>query len=133
MKKLDIQYRKIVDEYGEYYLPDFGQFDDEDENLPADEEEDLHYGKYGILRMEYLREHRFVEYRRLRNNGELRRHLAEVDREAREYAWRVVPEMAAARGVTEQMKRDDPMKWVGMMNNVRACVDEIIFAEIIYR
>jgi len=89
-------------------------------------------GKYGYIRLEFLKEHKPELYEQLRRCGELRAHLAVVDQEAREYSRRVVPETATAWGVTEQVKQDDPMKWVGLMNSVRAAVDETIFAEIIY-
>jgi hypothetical protein len=128
--KYEIKYRKIVDENGEYYLPDFGQFDGEWDE-PDDGGEEITIGKYGYMRLDYLKEHKPVLFRRLQMRGELRAHLAAVDREAREYAWRVVPETAAAWGATEQVKRADPMKWVGLMNSVRAAVDEIIIAGII--
>jgi len=89
-------------------------------------------GKYGYMRLDFLKEHKPELYEQLRQHGELHAHLIAVDQEAREYSRRVVPETAKAWGVTEQIKHDDLLKWVGLMNNVRAAVDEIIFTEIIY-
>ena len=88
-------------------------------------------GKYGYMRLDFLKEHRSRLYKQLRRDGELRTHLVAIERQAREYSERVVPEIARAWGVTEQMKQDDQMKWVGLMNSARAAVDEIIIAEII--
>ena len=88
-------------------------------------------GKYGYMRLDFLKEHRSEQYTELRQQGELRTHLATVEHQAREYSERVVPEIARAWGVTEKMKQDDQMKWVGLMNSARAAVDEIIIAEII--
>ena len=88
-------------------------------------------GKYGHMRIDFLKEHRPELYEQLRKCGELRAHLVEIEHKAREYSEHVVPEVARAWGVTEQMKQDDQMKWVGLMNSARAAVDEIIIAEII--
>jgi hypothetical protein len=155
MKKFEIEYQKIVDEYGEYYLPDFGQFDvDGDdgggsknvaetlrgstdhtilgEECLSDEDGGIILGRYAHLRKQYLKEHKGVLYMNLIMYGELCGHLMTIEREARELRECVVPEMAKRHGITEELKSADPMKWVGLMNNICASVDEMIFAEIIY-
>jgi hypothetical protein len=153
MDKSNLKYRKVVDKYGEYYLPDFGQFDEDtgesESGCEADDKvtngsddcavsDDKHtinegcVGRYAYLRKQYLKEHKRVQYTNLITHGELRGHLIAVEREAREFRECVVPEMAKRYGVTENLKSIDPMKWVGLMNNIRAAVDEMIFSEIIY-
>jgi hypothetical protein len=139
MEKLKLNYRRIVDKYGEYYLPEFGEDMNDARNDTADttgnesdESAVAIIGKYGIMRERYLKEHRKVLYTELITHGELRNHLITVEREAQEFRDKVVQKMAMRYGVTEELKGANPMKWVGMMNNINASVDEVICAEIIY-
>ena len=108
--------------YGDYYLPD----------LEFPEEEEAHYGKYGILRKTYLKEHGKPYYQMLMLEGKLNKHLNRVDREAHERMDILVAQMAEKQGVNENLKRRDPMKWVRLMNNVKAGAEEIVMREIIY-
>ena len=82
--------------------------------------------KYGRMRERYLREHRKVLYCNLLTSGKLYEHLAEIDTSACNMAEYLIKEMARKQGVTEQLKAEDMMKWVGLMNNIRACADEIV-------
>ena len=108
--------------YGDYYLPDL--------ELPEDEE--AHYGKYGILRKTYLKEHGKPYYQMLMLEGKLNKHLNRVDREAHERMDILVAQMAEKQGVTELFKAEQPMLWVQRMNGIRAAVEAIVFTEIIY-
>ena len=103
--------------HGDYYLPD----------LTVNEEEPT-YGKYGMLRKQFLKEHRPARYQYLLMTGELMAHLNRVDQEARE----LVEILMKQQGATEQLKMQDQMKWVGIMNNIKACAEEIVLKEIIY-
>ncbi len=58
--------------------------------------------------------------------------LAEIDTSACNMAEYLIKEMAKKQGVTEQLKAEDMMKWVGLMNNIRACADEILLNDIVY-
>ncbi len=107
--------------HGDYYLPD----------LAVNEEEPT-YGKYGMLRKQFLKEHRPVRYQYLLMTGELMAHLNRVDQEARELVEILMKQMTEKQGVTEQLKMQEQMKWVGIMNNIKACVEEIVLKEIIY-
>lgn len=109
--------------YGDYYLPDL--------ELPEDEE--AHYGKYGMLRKTYLIEHRKAYYQMLILQGKLNKHLNRVDRDAHERVEVLVMQMAEKQGVTEQLKAEQPMLWLQRMNGIRNEVEEIVFAEIIYK
>ena len=86
--------------------------------------------KYGRLRQRYLREHKRVLYFNLLTSGKLYEHLAEIDTSACNMAKYLIKEMARKQGVTEQLKAEDMMKWVGLMNNIRACADEIVLNDI---
>ena len=95
-------------------------------------EESSPLSKYGRLRKRYLREHKRVLYYALLTSGKLYEHLAEIDTSACAMAEYLIKEMAKRQGVTEQLKATDMMKWVEMMNNIRACVDEIVLNDIVY-
>ena len=107
---------------GGYRLPDL---------LPPQEPETA-LGKYGLLRRKYLKEHRKVLFTNLLTSGKLNEHLAEIDRTARQRVEQTVTAMAQAEGVTEDLKAADPMKWVGLMNNLRNAAEETVLAELIY-
>lgn len=109
--------------YGDYYLPDL--------ELPEDEE--AHYGKYGMLRKTYLKEHRKPYYQMLILQGKLNEHLNRVDREVYERVEVLAMKMAEKQGVAERLKEEQPMLWVQRMNGIRNVVEEIVFAEIIYK
>ena len=107
--------------HGDYYLPD----------LVVNEEEPT-YGKYGMLRKQFLKEHRSARYQYLFMTGELTAHLNRVDQEAREQVEILVKQMVEKQGVTEQLKVQDLMKWVGLINNIKACAEEIVLKEGVY-
>lgn len=96
--------------------------------------ESTHYniGKYGILRWEYLKNHRRGEYIRLLLDGKLNEHLHEIDEECYTRMELLVEQMKAGAGITEELKEKDQMKWVGLMNNVRSAAEEIVIRELIY-
>ena len=88
--------------------------------------------KYGRMRAKYLKEHKKVLYFNLLTSGTLNEHLVQIDTSACNMAEYLIKEMVRKQGVTEQLKAEDMMKWVGMMNNIRACVDEIVLNDIVY-
>ena len=106
--------------HGDYYLPD----------LVINEEETT-YGKYGIMRKQFLKEHRIARYQYLVLTGKLTEYLNRVDKEAREKVEILVEQMAEQWGVTEKLKMQDQMEWVRKMNNIRSRAVEIIDVELI--
>ena len=107
--------------YGDYYLP----------NLEIDEEEPT-YGKYGIMRKQFLKEHRSARYQYLVLTGKLTEHLNQVDKETREKVEMLVEQMAERWGVTEELKLQDQMEWVRRMNNIKTNAEEIVCKNIIF-
>ena len=99
-------------------------------DLTLPRKEDATFGCYGHLRLKYLKKHRRVLYINLLTSGELTRHLNEIDRQAREMLELLVKQMAQAQGITEQLKAEDQMAWVGAMNNIRSAAEEIVLREI---
>ena len=116
---MEITYSK----YGDYCLP----------NLVLSEEEPATYGRFGRMRLQYLKEHRRATYINLKTSGQLTHHLNETDREANEMLRLLIEQMAQAQGITEQIKSEDQMAWVGAMNNIRNTVEEIVAEKTIYR
>ena len=106
--------------HGDYYLPD----------LEINEEEPT-YGKYGIMRKQFLKEHRSARYQYLVLTGKLTEHLNQVDKEVREKVEMLMEQMAEQWGVTEKLKMQDQMEWVRKMNNIRSRAVEIIDVELI--
>ena len=107
--------------HGDYYLPD----------LVLNEEE-LTYGKYGMLRKQFLKEYRPARYQCLLLTGKLTEYLNQIDRDAREQGEMLMKRMAKKQGGTERSKMQDQMKWVGLMNNIKASAEEIVLKEIVY-
>lgn len=107
--------------HGDYYLPD----------LVLNEEEPT-YGKYGMLRKQFLKEHRSARYQYLLLTGKLNEHLNQTDQEAREQVEMLMEQMTEKQGVTEELKAQDQMKWVRLMNNIKASAEEIILKNMVY-
>ena len=107
---------------GDYLLPD----------LKLPEEEQRPIGVWGQRHWRYLKEHRRATYATLLTGGKLNSYLAGIDRQAEELFSRLVKQMAAMEGVTEQLKADNQMEWVGRMNNIRRRATEVVNKDIIY-
>ena len=106
---------------GDYYLPELKPF----EAPPL--------GKYGRMRLRYLKKHRPCTYTALLLSGKLYDDLHDADETAQRMLDQLIPQMANDADVTEEMKASDPMRWIGMMNMIKAQVEEIIFSKVIYR
>ena len=122
--------KRIVDDktglnytlHGDYYIPDL--------TIPETDQKPI--GRYGRMRLHYLREHRPVLYTRLILSGKLYDHLAEIDDASRERMDRMIPQMAQAEGINETLKARNPMAWVGQMNALKHQAEEVILNELIY-
>ena len=101
-------------------------------NLLMPQTPEVHLGKYAELRRAYLKKRRRVLYTNLKTSGKLTEHLAEIEQTARKMVEQTVARMAQAEGVTEELKAADPMKWGGLMNNLRNAAEETVLAELIY-
>ena len=115
---MELTYTKV----GDYYIPDLTA-----ESLPSSD-----LGKYGRMRLYYLQDHKSELYAALLMDGKLYAHLLEVEDAASDLLDSMMPDMAKEAGATEELKARDPMSWVGLMNNCKARVEEIIFADLIF-
>jgi hypothetical protein len=109
---------------GDYLFPNISTKED-GTDLPE-------IGMYGRMRRTYLKEHKKALYNELLRKDELFPHLREAEEAARNRLNELIPRMAKAQGVTEELKAKDPMRWVGLMNNIKHSAEETVFAELIY-
>ena len=113
---MELTYRKE----GDYLLP----------NIQAPEAPKI--GKYGMLRHTFLRRYRKTMLSGLQLNGKLNEHLEQIDRQANEMMETLMSEMAKLQGVNEELKATNQMKWVQMMNSIRASAEETVLKDIVY-
>ena len=89
-------------------------------------------GKYGRLRLDFIEKHRKGTYATLLTEGRLNEHLHDIDQQAHEQIDLHILQMAGRMGVTEELKSSDPMRWVQMMNSIKASAEEIVLREVIF-
>ncbi len=106
---------------GDYYFPEL-----------IIKEKEATYGKYGILRKNYLKEHKLGYYQYLILTGKLTEHLNQIDKEAGEQVEILVKQMAERYGVTEEMREENWMEWVRRMSEIKKVVEERTLLEMIY-
>ena len=107
---------------GDYSLP----------NLKLPQQPEVTLGRYAQMRREFLKEHHRVLYYNLLTRGELTQHLAEVEQRASKMEETILSQMAQKEGVSEQMKAEDMMKWVRLMNSLRSSAQEIVKEQVIF-
>ena len=107
--------------HGDYYLPD----------LVLNEEEPT-YGKYGMLRKQFLKEYRSARYQYLLLTGKLTEHLNQIDQEARKQVEMLTEQMVKKQGVNDNLKKQDQMMWVRLMNNIKFSAEEIVLKNMVY-
>ena len=107
---------------GDYYIP----------CLTLPEEEAQPIGIWGQRHKHYLKEHKKAVYTTMLMEGKLNSYLAEIDKQAEEMYLRLIEEMAKKQGVTEQLKAEQPMEWIGLMNNIQACAREVVNNDLIF-
>ncbi|MFG6368946.1 MAG: TnpV protein [Lachnospiraceae bacterium] len=108
---------------GDYYYP----------NLEFPKDEDPHYGKYGSMRLNYIKKHKKGLYSSLRMEGRLISHLNEIDDAANEQMEILVQQLMKHQGITENLKSEDWLGWVRAVNNIRNAAEEIVCNELIYQ
>ena len=122
--------KTIFGEMGGAYVRQ-GDYDLPCLSLPT-EKENKPIGVWGQRHLRYLKQHRKVLYTNLLTSGKLNSYLADIDKQAEDMFLRLVKQMAEREGVSEQLKAENQMEWVGRMNNIRNRAMEIVNAELIY-
>lgn len=108
---------------GDFYIPDIYIRDNKKVNL----------GKYGLMRLNYLKEYKKGIYKAMWLQGTLQKHLVEIDKECRELENKIVKEIAEKENINEELKQKNQMKWVQLMNVTQNQAQEIILNEIIWK
>lgn len=119
-EKMGISYIPV----GDYYIPDIAIEDDGDERS---------IGMYGEKHRKYLKKHKHGTYYSLLTSGKLHTYLADLNEQAQDMKALLVKQMAEKQGVTEQLKAADQMRWVGLLNNITNCVNDVVLRELIYK
>ena len=101
--------------------------------LEISEQTNYEIGKYGHLHLDFIKKHRRGTYTTLLTEGCLNEHLHSIDEQAHEQIDLHIAQMAERMGVTEELKASDLMRWVQMMNNIKASAEEIVLKEVIYK
>ena len=107
---------------GDYYIPCL--------KLPEEEQQPI--GVWGQRHLRYIKQHRKVLYFNLLTSGKLNSYLADIDKQAENMLSRLVKQMTKREGVTEKLKANDQMEWVGRMNNIRQRATEVVNKEMVY-
>lgn len=101
--------------------------------LDLGEQTSYEIGKYGKMHLAFIKQHRRGTYTTLLTENRLNEHLHRVDVQAHEQIDLLTAQMTKQMGVTEELKASDPMRWVQMMNNIKASAEEIVLKEVVYK
>ena len=102
-------------------------------NITLPEQTDYQIGKYGRMHLDYIKQHRRGRYTTLLTEGKLNARLHEIDLEATEMLDTIIPRLATERGIDENLKARDMLRWVAEMNNIKANAEEIVLWEVVYQ
>ena len=100
-------------------------------NVTLPEQTDYQIGKYGRMHLNYIKQHRRGRYTTLLTEGKLNTRLHEIDLEANEMLETIIPRLATERGIDENLKVRDMLRWVAEMNNIKASAEEIVLQEVV--
>ena len=100
-------------------------------NVTLHEQTDYQIGKYGRMHLDYIKQHRRGRYTTLLTEGKLNARLHEIDLEANEMLETIIPRLAAERGIDEDLKARDMLRWVAEMNNIKTSAEEIVLQEVV--
>ena len=100
-------------------------------NVSLPEQTDYQIGRYGQMHLDYIKQHRRGRYTTLLTEGKLNTRLHEIDLEANEMLETIIPRLATERGIDENLKARDMLRWVAEMNNIKASAEEIVLREVV--
>ena len=101
-------------------------------NVTFPEQTDYQIGKYGRMHLDYIKSHRRGRYTTLLTEGKLNARLHEIDLEANEMLETIITRLAVERGVDENLKTRDMLRWVAEMNNIKTSAEAIVLREVVY-
>ena len=123
-KNFDNLYEKLGGTYREengHFIP----------NVTLPKQTDYRIGKYGRMHLDYIKSHRRGRYATLLTEGTLNARLHEIDLQAKEMLETIIPRLATERGIDENLKARDMLRWVAEMNNIKASAEEIVLREVV--
>ena len=100
-------------------------------NLVLPEQSNYNIGKYGLLHLDFIKEHRKGRYTTLISECRLNEYLHKIDIEANEMLETIIPRLATKRGIDENLKARDMLRWVAEMNNIKTSAEEIVLREVV--
>ena len=100
-------------------------------DITLPEQTDYQIGKYGRMHLDYIKQHRRGRYTTMLTEGKLNARLHEIHLEANEMLETIIPRLAAERGIDENLKTRDMLRWVAEMNNIKASAEEIVLREVV--
>lgn len=109
---------------GDYFIPNL--------YIKNYKKSDYSIGKYGHLRLNYLKKHNCVLYTELLLDGKLSKHLTLIDEDAKKRVSDIVNKLARVEGINEKLKQTNQMEWVQTMNNIKNRAEEVVLSELIY-
>ena len=118
----------LYETFGGTYREENGHFIP---NITLPEQTDYQIGKYGRMHLDYIKQHRRGRYTTLLTEGKLNARLHEIDLEANEMLDSIIPHLAAERGIDENLKTRDMLRWVAEMNNIKASAEETVLREVV--
>ena len=118
-EKTKIEYVKV----GDYYIPNL--------TLPKPRRTG-NIGKYGRLKLSYMKKHNIPEYTEMLLNNELKSYLLDVEDECKNKIEILIKQMAKKENITEELKANNQLEWVGKMNSIKQSAEEIVLNELIY-
>lgn len=117
-EKTGIEYKKV----GDYFVP----------NIVLEQQESIILNKYGRARLRFLRENKKAEYVVMFVDGTINNHIKEIQNIAEERVKFITNQLAKQENITEELKENNQIEWIKVMNNIKNCAEEIIYNEIIY-
>ena len=100
-------------------------------NITLPEQTDYQIGKYGRMHLDYIKNHCRGRYTTLLTEGKLNARLHEIELEVNEMLETIIPRLATERGIDENLKARDMLRWIAEMNNIKASAEEIVLREVV--
>ena len=101
--------------------------------LEIAEQKEHKIGKYGLIHRDYIKQHKRGIYITLLTEGKINAYLHEIDVQVNEMTEAIVANLARERGIDEELKASDAIKWVAEMNSIKASAEEIVLREVIFQ
>ena len=127
---MKMNFESLYETLGGTYREENGHFIP---NVSLPKQTDYQIGKYGRMHLDYIKQHRRGRYTTLLTEGKLNARLHKINLEANEMLETIIPSLATERGIDENLKARDTLRWVAEMNNIKASAEETVLKEVVYK